>query len=56
MSVVWKQLVVVNPKNTSRICSNCGHNSGENHSIFVNGLVVNAMLITIEILMRQLIS
>ena len=24
-----KQLVVVNPKNTSRICSNCGHNSGE---------------------------
>ncbi len=23
------QLVVVNPKNTSRICSNCGHNSGE---------------------------
>lgn len=24
-----KELVVVNPKNTSRICSNCGFNSGE---------------------------
>ncbi len=24
-----KELIVVSPKNTSRICSNCGHNSGE---------------------------